>query len=80
MLTIDFTARSSLRDFDLSRNKSLRALEVTGRNIDGTLRADPPDTAASLLTYALSTITSPSFSKVTVFYRDYDFCGAEPPW
>ena len=30
-----------------------------------------------LLTYALLTITSPTFSEVTVFYRDYDFCGAE---
>jgi hypothetical protein len=47
--------------FDLSRNKSLRTLEVNAWSI-----RDP-----RLLIYALSTITSPAFSKVTVFYRGF---------
>ena len=33
-----------------------------------------------LLTYALLTITSPTFSEVTVFYRDYDFGGTSGCW
>ena len=66
-------AGSSIWDFDLSRNKSLRTLQVTARSIDGALEAGSPDSAASLLTYALSTIKSPVFSEVVVFYRDYDF-------
>jgi hypothetical protein len=35
--------------------------------------------ATRLLTYALSTILSPVFSEVTVFYRDLDFQGAQSP-
>ena len=76
MFADKFTAKYSLRDFDLSRNKSLRSLQVAARSIDGELMFGPPDHApANLLTYALSTITSPVFSEVTVFYRDYDFRG-----
>ena len=33
-----------------------------------------------LLTYALSTITSPVFSEVIVSYRAFDFRGAKSPW
>ena len=36
-----------------------------------------PDTASSLLTHVLSTITSPVFSEVTACYRDYNFCGVQ---
>jgi hypothetical protein len=49
-----------LDHFNLSRNKSLRTLEVNAWSI----RGDP-----RLLIYALSTITSPAFSKVIVFYQ-----------
>ena len=73
VLADNFIARSSIRDFDLSRNKSLRTLQVAARPIDGALCNGSPDSATSLLTYALSTITSPVFSEVVVFYRDYDF-------
>ena len=52
---------------DLSRNKSLRALEVTASSILG---GKP-----NFLTHALSTITSPVFSEVIIFYRDYNFYG-----
>jgi hypothetical protein len=70
VLADTFAARSSLRDFDLSRAKSLRTLEIRAQYLAGT----------RLLTYALSTITSSAFSEVTVFYRDLDFYGIGIPW
>jgi len=73
-------AKSSLRDFNLSRNKSLRILQVAACSIDDVLRARSPNVATSLLTYALSTITSPVFTELTAIYRDYDFRGVEPSW
>ena len=79
MMADDFAARSSLRDFDLSQNASLRTLEV-GAHFLSVLQTSSSSTAAPLLTYALSTITSPLFSKVTVFYRDFDFRGVGLPW
>ena len=79
MVADNFTARSSLRNFDLSQNASLRTLEVGARFIS-VLRTSSPSAAAPLLTYALSTITSPMFSKVTIFYRDFDFRGVGLPW
>lgn len=75
VLADNFTARSTLWDFDLSRNKSLRALRVTTASIDGEFLFHSQAVPTNLLTYALSTITSPVFSEVTVFYRDYDFRG-----
>ena len=74
--TDDVAAVSSIRDFDLSRNRIVRTLEVTGHTIDGGLwRWGSQNIATRLLTYVLSTITSPGFTDVTVFYRDYDFIG-----
>ena len=58
----NLAASSSLRDFDLSRNKLLRTLEVRARYLSG----------VGPLSYALSTIASPVFSEVTVIYRDFD--------
>jgi hypothetical protein len=79
--TYDLAAVSSIRDFDLSRNKFLRTLEVTGSDIDCGLHwAGSPKTAARLLIYALSTITSPAFTEVTVIYRETMFYGLVPPW
>ena len=76
VLTDDFTAVSSIRDFDLSQNKLLRTLEVTGKDIDhGLWESGSPDTATNLFKYVLSTITSPVFTEVTAFYREYDFAG-----
>ena len=74
VLTDNFTGRSSLQDFDLSRNEPLRALQVAARSVDGELVFGSLHAPTSLLTYALST-TSPVFSEVTVFYRGYDFRG-----
>ncbi|KAF9647303.1 hypothetical protein BDM02DRAFT_3188131, partial [Thelephora ganbajun] len=70
----------SLWDFDISKNKSLQILEVTAHHLDRALSASSPDATPSLLTYALSTITSPVFSEVIIYYRDYVFCGVETPW
>jgi len=53
------------RDFDLSRHKSLRTLEIPASTI--------VHEGLGLLTYVLPTITSPVFSKVIVIYQDYDF-------
>jgi len=63
-------------DFDLSQNKSLRTLETTVPSIDAMLVETSPDNPASPLTHMLSTITSPVFSEVVAFYRDYNFPGA----
>ena len=78
VLADNFTAKSSLRDFDLSRSKSLRTLQVAVRSIDGRFMYSPSEDPAILLKYALSTIRSPVFSEVTIFYRDYDFRGVQP--
>ena len=72
-----FTVGSFLRDFDLSRNKSLHTLQVTASSIERSLSGDLSGTASSLLDHALSTIMSPTFRWVTVFYRRYDFRGVE---
>ena len=60
---------SSLRDFDLSRNKSLRTLEVRARYLS----------EMGPLAYALSTIASPVFSEVTIIYRDVVLSGFLSP-
>ena len=57
-----FAASFALWDFDLSRNQSLRTLDVRARYLD----------SSSLLTYALSVIASTAFSEVTVFYQNFD--------
>ena len=64
---------SSLRDFDLSRNKSLRALQFMASSIDGVSR----DAASSFLNHILSTIQSPVFSQVAIIHAWSDFRGAE---
>ena len=69
----NFTAEIPLVDFDLSWNKSLRAIEVPASSIDDALRGYSLDVASGLLTYALSTIRSPEFHKVCVLYREKDF-------
>ena len=70
----NFAAIHSIGDFDLSQNKSLRTLEVTAYHVGCTLRDHSPDITMEPLTHALSTITSPTFSEVTIFYREHDFC------
>lgn len=70
-LADDFSVNFSF-DVDLSRNKSLRALEVAASCVVGG--------SPGFLAHALSTIRSPVFSEVIVFYRDCDFRGVQRRW
>jgi len=73
----DPRATTSLADFDLSRLKSLRTIQVAAWSIDRALSNGTQDTASSILKQALSTIRAPSFFEVVVLYRWYDFRGVE---
>jgi len=64
-----FSARSSLQDFDLSQNKSLRALVFPA--------ADIKDAASSFLKHVLSTVTPSASLKVIISYHDSDFGGVK---
>jgi len=63
----------SLRDFDLSRNKSLRTLQTVASSIDGVSR----DAASRFFNHMLSTIKSPVFSEVMITHEWFDFRGTE---
>ena len=54
-----------LRDFDLSKNRSLRSLEISANGI-----SQHPDTAPSFLKDLMLTITSPVFSDVVIVLGD----------
>ena len=69
------TANSSLLDFDLSQIKSLRTLELRAHCIIHREPLTPDPAALNFLTVVLSTITSPTFSNVVVFYGDAEFGG-----
>jgi len=73
----NFTARSFLQSFDLSRNKSLRVLRVSARSVDRASRGDSPVTASNFLKYVLSTIASTASFELVVLYWDYDFRGVQ---
>ena len=64
VLTNNFVATSSLRDFDLSRNKSFRVLEIPASFICADL---------GFLTHVLSTIPSLAPLEVIILYREYGF-------
>ena len=67
-----FVAKSPFRDFDLSRNKSIRVLEITASTI---LHRTP-----GFLTRVFSTIPySPAPLEVIIIYRYYNLCVAIPP-
>ena len=54
-----------LQDFNLSRNKSLRTLETTGKSVD-----DAKGTASDFLMTVLSSVTSPVPVDVVIIYQD----------
>ena len=62
---------SSLLDFDLLRNKSLRSLQTMASSIDGVLR----DIASRFFNHMLSTVKSPVFSQVMIIHEWSDFGG-----
>ena len=74
-LTNNFTVRSYLWDFGLSRHRSLQTLEIMAWSIDQFLNGGSPDPASHLLKHTLPTTTSPSFLEVTIRYRNCDICG-----
>ena len=57
-----------LRDFNLSRNKSLRTLETTASSID-----DARGTASDFFMTVLSSVTSPVPVDVVIIYQDIHF-------
>jgi len=67
------TGGDSHRDLDLSRNRSLRELEITARSLISELRSRTPATPPSSFRAMLSTIRSPAFLDVVVIYRQGDF-------
>ena len=69
--------KSSLQDFDLSRNKSLRSLQIMASYIGHTSGKGSLDATSNFLNHTLSTITSPEFSQVIVVYQSSDFFGVE---
>ena len=74
-----FAAELALLNFDLSRHKLLRTLEVPVWCLRGAFRSESPHIASNLLKHVLSTITSPVFFEIVVVYRDYDSRGVVPP-
>jgi len=67
------TVSSSLQDFDLSRNKSLRALQIMASSICHLSSNDSLDATSNFLNHTLSTVTSPEFYQVIVIYFWSDF-------
>ena len=75
-LADDLAVRSSLQDFDLSRNKALRKLQVTAASINWALRnCESPDTAPMFLKHMLSTSTSFEDLDIMVIYEEIQFHG-----
>jgi len=68
-----FAGRYSNRDLDLSRNESLRKLEIEAQSLICALRDRAPDTVPSAFRAMMSTVKSPAFSNVLVVYRRSDF-------
>ena len=60
-------------DLDLSRNKSLRTLEITAESLIGELRDRSPATTPSCFKAMVSTISSPIFSDVVILYQQGDY-------
>ena len=57
----------------MSRNRSLRQLEITAYSLRSVLKDHSPAATASSFKAMLSTIRSPAFSCVTVIYQQDDF-------
>ena len=66
----DVAVTSSPRDFDLSKNTSLRALEVTARSLYNALEPKRHFNKIPLLEHALLTMASTVTPEVTVFYEE----------
>ena len=60
--------------FNLSRNKSLRTLETTGRSI-ANANHENQDVASDFFKIVLSSVTSSVPLDVVIIYRSYEICG-----
>ena len=80
VLANNFIVESSLQDFDLSRNKSLRKLEFPASSVDRALNGGSSDAASSFLKHVLSTITSSVFFDIIILFWDRDFRGVKSSW
>jgi hypothetical protein len=70
----DLAAGYSLRDFDLSQDKSLRTLKVImSLPINRPSSDGLPETTSRVLNRLLSTVTSSAFLEITVSYGSYHF-------
>ena len=69
--------RSSLRDFDLSWNKSLRGLQVSARLLVSISREMVRQTGPPSSSNVPSTIASPTILEVIIVYLDHPFCGID---
>ena len=58
--------------------KSLQTIQARVWSIDHALSTGSPETASSILRQVISTIRTPSFSKIMVLYWWDNFCGVEP--
>ena len=77
VLADSFTVKFSLQDFDLSRNKSLRALEIMAYDLDKALQSGWSGATSNILEHALTVVASPAPFRITVIYREDDFRGVE---
>ena len=69
----DFTGSYSHRDLDLSRNMSLRKLEITAKSLIRVLSERAPATIPSSFRAMFSTVKSHAFSDFVVIYGEGDF-------
>jgi hypothetical protein len=75
--TDNFTASPCNPGLGLFRNRSFRTFEIMARWMAHGCSYVLQPSDSSFLTSVLSTITSPAFSEVVVFYRDWDFRGSK---
>ena len=75
MLADNFAARFFLQDFDSSRNKSLRRLQIVAGILIGC--DNPHRNAPGLLVHTISTVVSPTFFDIMTVPWQCDFCGVE---
>ena len=76
MLADNFTVKSSLQDFDLSRIKSLRRLRIVAAVVKW--GDDAHRVGSRLLDHAVLTVRPRAFFEVMTVSWKYNFCGVDP--
>ena len=80
VLADDLSVEPLAGGINLSQNTSLQTLEFRAWHLDEAMEVYPLSATMDFLTHTLSSINSPLFSKVVLFYRDFDFRGIDTPW